>query len=147
MVQYSFTSTETRRLVRTADSPGRPPRFSHSSWTMARLVSHAPRWPLSVEFIHSKSNHGWNVEGPANFRWSGDKSKAGCHVEYVLNMFGEKNKWHTVNSYPRNLKKKKKKSDNKLKTNLGRKKKKPRKPTDFKTTNTVIDHARNNSEL
>ena len=33
MVQYSFTSTETRRLVRT-DSPGRPPRISHSSWTM-----------------------------------------------------------------------------------------------------------------
>ena len=30
MVQYSFTSTETRRLVRT-DSPGRPPRLSHSS--------------------------------------------------------------------------------------------------------------------
>ena len=33
MVQYSFTSTETRRLVRT-DSPVRPPRLSHSSWTM-----------------------------------------------------------------------------------------------------------------
>ena len=32
-VQYSFTSTETRRLVRT-DSPGRPPRLSLSSWTM-----------------------------------------------------------------------------------------------------------------
>ena len=33
MVQYSFTSAETIRLVRT-DSPGRPPRLSHSSWTM-----------------------------------------------------------------------------------------------------------------
>jgi len=33
MVQYSFTSKDTRRLVRT-DSPGRPPRLSHSSWTM-----------------------------------------------------------------------------------------------------------------
>ena len=32
-VQYCFTSTETRRLVRT-DSPGRPPRLSHSSWTI-----------------------------------------------------------------------------------------------------------------
>ena len=31
--QYSFTSTETRRLVR-MDSPGRPPQLSHSSWTM-----------------------------------------------------------------------------------------------------------------
>ena len=36
MVQYSFTSTETRRLVRT-DNPGRPPRLSHSSWTMCIL--------------------------------------------------------------------------------------------------------------
>ena len=33
MVQYSFTSMETRRLMRT-DSPGRPPWLSHSSWTM-----------------------------------------------------------------------------------------------------------------
>ena len=33
MVQYCFTSTETRRLVRT-DSPGRPPRLSHSSRNM-----------------------------------------------------------------------------------------------------------------
>ena len=32
MVQYCLTSTETRRLFRT-DSPGRPPRLSHSSWT------------------------------------------------------------------------------------------------------------------
>ena len=39
MVQYSFTSTETRRLVRT-DSPGRPLRLSHSSWTMATRLSH-----------------------------------------------------------------------------------------------------------
>ena len=36
MVQYSFTSTETRRLIRT-DNPGRPPRLSHSSWTMLTL--------------------------------------------------------------------------------------------------------------
>ena len=32
-VQEIFTSAETRRLVRT-DSPGRPPRLSHISWTM-----------------------------------------------------------------------------------------------------------------
>ena len=38
MVQYSFTSTETRRLVRT-DSPGRPTRLSHSSWTMRTDVN------------------------------------------------------------------------------------------------------------
>ena len=36
MVQYSFTSTETISLVRT-DSPGWPPRLSHSSWTMSHL--------------------------------------------------------------------------------------------------------------
>ena len=30
MVQYSFTSTETRRLIK-MDSPGQPPRFAHSS--------------------------------------------------------------------------------------------------------------------
>ena len=38
MVQYSFTSTETRRLVRT-DSPGRPPWLSHSSWTVWQISS------------------------------------------------------------------------------------------------------------
>ena len=31
-------ATETRRLVRT-DSPGRPPRLSHSSWTMISFLS------------------------------------------------------------------------------------------------------------
>ena len=36
MVQYCFTSTDTRRLVRT-DSPGRPPRLSHSSTLRASL--------------------------------------------------------------------------------------------------------------
>ena len=36
-VQYSFTSTETRRLVRT-DSPARSPRLSHSSWTMLSIL-------------------------------------------------------------------------------------------------------------
>ena len=35
-VQYGFTSTETIRLFRT-DSPGRPPRLSHSSWTKNNL--------------------------------------------------------------------------------------------------------------
>ena len=36
-VQCCFTSTETIKLVR-SDNPGRPPRLSHSSWTMAELV-------------------------------------------------------------------------------------------------------------
>ena len=49
--QYSFTSTETRRFVRT-DSPGRPPRLSHSSWTMSFhlpsgcFTSTEARWPI-----------------------------------------------------------------------------------------------------
>ena len=34
-VQYCFTSTETVRLVRT-ESPGRPPRLSHSSRTLTK---------------------------------------------------------------------------------------------------------------
>ena len=33
MVQHSFTSMETRRLIK-MDSPGQPPQLSHSSWTM-----------------------------------------------------------------------------------------------------------------
>ena len=32
-VQCCFTSTETVRLIRT-ESPGRPPRLSHNSWTL-----------------------------------------------------------------------------------------------------------------
>ena len=46
MVQYSFTSTETRKLVRT-DSPGRPPRLSHSSWTM-RWRQRCDRYIISL---------------------------------------------------------------------------------------------------
>ena len=37
MVQCCFTSTETVRLIRT-ESPGRPPRLSQSSWTLAHCV-------------------------------------------------------------------------------------------------------------
>ena len=37
MVQCCFTSTETVRLIRT-ESPGRPPRLSHSSWTLSPLI-------------------------------------------------------------------------------------------------------------
>ena len=36
-VQCCFTSTKTIRLVRT-ESPGRPPRLSHSSWTLRILL-------------------------------------------------------------------------------------------------------------
>ena len=47
MVQYCFTSTETRKLVRT-DSPGRPPRLSHSSWTMNSCLNQ--EWPIWEQF-------------------------------------------------------------------------------------------------
>ena len=43
MVQSCFTSTETVRHIRTG-SPGRPPRLSHSSWTLMT----APKLAISV---------------------------------------------------------------------------------------------------
>ena len=56
MVQYSFTSTESRRLVRT-DSSGRPPRLSHSSWTMTSSGAHRQRYistlPNRAQFSHA----------------------------------------------------------------------------------------------
>ena len=47
MVQCYFTSTETVRLIRT-ESPGRPPRLSHCSWTLPALP-----WPFGLPaYIH-----------------------------------------------------------------------------------------------
>ena len=43
MVQCCFTSTETARLVRTK-YPGRPPRLSHSSWTLS--------WALTTMYLN-----------------------------------------------------------------------------------------------
>ena len=57
MVQYSFTSMETRRLVRT-DSPGRPPRLSHSSWTMKWR-----RFTTATYCFYSR-HFPWNWESP-----------------------------------------------------------------------------------
>ena len=56
MVSYSFTSTETIRLVRT-DSPGRPPRLSHSSWTRIERdkrrisITGCPQLPLRCAIL------------------------------------------------------------------------------------------------
>ena len=55
MVQYSFTSMETRRLVRT-DSPGRPPRLSHSSWTMTTT---ARKYRRIYIYKHNVKPHWW----------------------------------------------------------------------------------------
>ena len=48
MVQCCFTSTETVRLIRT-ESPGRPPRLSHSSWTLGW-------WQCSDSYIISPTS-------------------------------------------------------------------------------------------
>ena len=56
MVQYSFTSTETRRLVRT-DSPGRPPRLSHSSWTMKWVNE----W-MKIYIYTARKNHTFHTK-------------------------------------------------------------------------------------
>ena len=46
MVQCCFTSTETVRLIRT-ESPRRPPRLSHSSWTLSSSPAPPPcSWSL-----------------------------------------------------------------------------------------------------
>ena len=45
-VQYCFTSTETIRLIR-MENPGRPPRLSHSSWTMYNWRSKSG-WHIAV---------------------------------------------------------------------------------------------------
>ena len=51
MVQYIFTSTETRRLVRT-DSPGRPPRLSHQLLNYeANLISGIISGPIFVMWL------------------------------------------------------------------------------------------------
>ena len=51
MVQCCFTSTETVRLFRT-ESPGRPPRLSHSTWT--HLASYAPDMSDKTGCRHSR---------------------------------------------------------------------------------------------
>ena len=42
MVQYSFTSTKTRRLVVRTNSPGRPPRLSHTHTHTLQIFRHRP---------------------------------------------------------------------------------------------------------
>ena len=51
MVQCCFMSTETVRLIRTG-SPGRPPRLSHSSWT---LIWAQVRWWFKLSSYQRKS--------------------------------------------------------------------------------------------
>ena len=84
MVQYSFTSTETRRLVRT-DSPGLPPRLSYSSWTMWLTVKQACLWYKIV-----KTNRGWETRWAwstcgsilrSGYKIAGTKGECGAGVE------------------------------------------------------------------
>ena len=55
MVQCCFTSTETVRLIRT-ESPGRPPRLSHSSWTLREKQS-TLIMPSAVTIERSETKH------------------------------------------------------------------------------------------
>ena len=64
MVQCCFTSTETVRLIRT-ESSGRPPRLSHSSWTLRvgvvvdRFYSlqNVGAWPWTRSSINASETH------------------------------------------------------------------------------------------
>ena len=51
MVQCCFTSTETGRLIRT-ESPGRPPRLSHSSWTQTHTGEEAFKKQKQKSFFY-----------------------------------------------------------------------------------------------
>ena len=62
-VQCCFTSTETVRLIRT-ESPGRPPRLSHSSWKLwcwsEALLKHL--WCQAVcQFQNRRSCENWGT--------------------------------------------------------------------------------------
>ena len=64
-----FTSTKTRRFVRT-DSPGRPPRLSHSSWTMpfCGLPMMMMSWCLmSSDVIWHIRDKLWPMPKPSGF--------------------------------------------------------------------------------
>ena len=64
MVQYIFTSTETRRLVRT-DSSGRPPRLSHSSWTMIKKVD----FDMLILYLGIPVAKGWGFSHTSLLSW------------------------------------------------------------------------------
>ena len=113
MVQYSFTSTETRSLVRT-DSPGRPPRLSHSSWTMTSRWSvpwrcqharpnkkhahthartHAPTHPPTQTHTHARTHHR-NI--PTQAAWTG-RSKDRQSGWKLAPLISSTSAWASVN--------------------------------------------------
>ena len=55
MVQYSFTSTETRRLVRT-DSPGRPPRLTQLLNYESCIRENSAYKPVATREFHLQIN-------------------------------------------------------------------------------------------
>ena len=73
-----LTSTETRRLVRT-DSSGRPPRLSHSSWTM---------------FVSIVSSYQFKEAVGHPF------PKDGCHVHSWLWHHCQRGVWHPHEFFP-----------------------------------------------
>ena len=77
MVRCCFTSTETVRLIRT-ESPGRPPRLSHSSWTLPPVAIHTALSLLSP----------WNTalgskETIARSRWPPLRGRFGTSLSKV----------------------------------------------------------------
>ena len=78
MVKWCFTSTETVRLFRT-ESPGRPPRLSHSSWTLNEwLCLFMARFWLSIQVVY--------LQRSLDVAWLDETSEA----EYESIWFGRK---------------------------------------------------------
>ena len=71
-----YTSTETRRLVRT-DSPARPPWLAHSSWTMNFSFFS----PTSEELTDSVVKHRGNMMASHNSVHWGQQDR---HTQFIL---------------------------------------------------------------
>ena len=79
MVQCCFTSTETVRLIMT-ESPGRPPRLSHSSWTLCNRAGSPIRcnlWTASQTRFQARSRDlrggrwSWKIKLAQKRSWVG----------------------------------------------------------------------------
>ena len=68
MVRCCFTSTETVRLIRTG-SPGRPPRLSHSSWTLTNDERNEMTYPSVVSRLGLHRRRICEHEGGCNKCW------------------------------------------------------------------------------
>ena len=94
MVQCCFTSTETIRLIRTG-SPGRPPRLSHSSWTLRNayllgVVANFKHWFTTSFFLGGRCLKAmlgvWGC-GPVSRTWSHQDEQTVPQVNTHSNFF------------------------------------------------------------